>query len=411
MAPRGPLRHRVRRPGRARRRRRSASPSAGPTSTGTRLRAGTPCRSRSSTARAARRLRIFDDVARRRRRRYQADADPAATSRRCAGSSTGPTGGFAQFCFADGYPAVTWSVLDHDRRPKAGLRRAARRLPARDRRGRPAARRRAPGDALALDVHVVSDRRIALTMRHRVIRSGAVATATTRTVGPATCRGRRAHRGSAAAPMVVPATSPADAVGSAVGSHPGRPTARSSAGSASTLAPAAVGPRWHRSPTGMRHRRRDSLRSGGMAGSDAVRRASWQCPTRPFHRPATAAERRDGDPGRSIRSVTRTSTCRPMPKRRGTGAALAARVLPVGGRQEVGDGAHRHRAHGLRVRPHGRQPQDVPGPAEFNALRRVPARAARADPAPARSLLWLLRDRADRAPSSSTSTRPTRSRG
>jgi beta-mannosidase len=31
-----------------------------------------------------------------------------------------PTGGFLQFCFADGHPGVTWSVLDHDRQPKAG---------------------------------------------------------------------------------------------------------------------------------------------------------------------------------------------------------------------------------------------------------------------------------------------------
>jgi beta-mannosidase len=31
-----------------------------------------------------------------------------------------PTGGFLQFCFADGHPAVTWSVLDDDRLPKAG---------------------------------------------------------------------------------------------------------------------------------------------------------------------------------------------------------------------------------------------------------------------------------------------------
>src|SRR5690606_23958181 len=70
-----------------------------------------------------------------------------------------PTGGFAQFCFADGHPAVTWSVLDHARAPKAGydaLRAAcapvivvADRLPETV----------APGDALALDVHVVSDLR------------------------------------------------------------------------------------------------------------------------------------------------------------------------------------------------------------------------------------------------------------
>jgi beta-mannosidase len=70
-----------------------------------------------------------------------------------------PTGGFAQFCFADGHPAVSWSVLDHDRQPKLGLtalREACRpviavaeRLPASV----------AVGQALALDLHVVSDRR------------------------------------------------------------------------------------------------------------------------------------------------------------------------------------------------------------------------------------------------------------
>jgi beta-mannosidase len=70
-----------------------------------------------------------------------------------------PTGGFAQFCFADAMPAVTWSVLGHDRAPKlayAALAAACRpvaviadRLPATV----------APGDPLALDVHVVSDLR------------------------------------------------------------------------------------------------------------------------------------------------------------------------------------------------------------------------------------------------------------
>lgn len=70
-----------------------------------------------------------------------------------------PTGGFAMFLLADGHPGITWSVLDHERRPKLGydaLRSAcqpvivvADRLPATV----------APGDALALDVHVVSDRR------------------------------------------------------------------------------------------------------------------------------------------------------------------------------------------------------------------------------------------------------------
>ncbi len=70
-----------------------------------------------------------------------------------------PTGGFAQFLFADAQPGVTWSVLDHERAPKLGyhaLQQACRpvivvadQLPAAV----------APGAALALDVHVVSDLR------------------------------------------------------------------------------------------------------------------------------------------------------------------------------------------------------------------------------------------------------------
>jgi beta-mannosidase len=92
-----------------------------------------------------------------------------------------PTGGFAQFCFADGHPAVTWSVLGHDRAPKAGyeaLRAAcapvivvADRLPEMV----------APGSSLALDVHVVSD------LRHAI--GGAVVTAELRWIG-----GERAWR-------------------------------------------------------------------------------------------------------------------------------------------------------------------------------------------------------------------------
>jgi beta-mannosidase len=70
-----------------------------------------------------------------------------------------PTGGFAQFCFADAHPAVSWSVLDHDRVPKAAfhaLREACRPvIVVADR----LAAELVPGDALALDVHVVSDLR------------------------------------------------------------------------------------------------------------------------------------------------------------------------------------------------------------------------------------------------------------
>jgi beta-mannosidase len=63
------------------------------------------------------------------------------------------------FSLADGHPAVSWSVLDWERRPKlalAALRAACRpvivvadRLPAEV----------MPGDPLGLDIHVVSDRR------------------------------------------------------------------------------------------------------------------------------------------------------------------------------------------------------------------------------------------------------------
>ncbi|MGH9135726.1 MAG: glycoside hydrolase family 2 protein [Acidimicrobiales bacterium] len=70
-----------------------------------------------------------------------------------------PTGGFCQFLLADAMPAVTWSVLGHDRRAKLGYQALAQacapvivvadRLPPSPH----------PGDAVALDVHVVSDRR------------------------------------------------------------------------------------------------------------------------------------------------------------------------------------------------------------------------------------------------------------
>jgi len=73
-----------------------------------------------------------------------------------------PTGGFVQFLLTDAQPAISWSVLDHDRVPKAGyeaLMEACRpvivvadRLPA----------ELVPGDLLDLDVHVVSDLHVPL---------------------------------------------------------------------------------------------------------------------------------------------------------------------------------------------------------------------------------------------------------
>jgi len=70
-----------------------------------------------------------------------------------------PTGGFCQFSLADSHPAVSNSVLDHERVPKAAyaaLRAAC--APVIVVADRPAASYR-PGSAMALDVHVVSDRR------------------------------------------------------------------------------------------------------------------------------------------------------------------------------------------------------------------------------------------------------------
>ncbi|MDQ1397107.1 MAG: beta-mannosidase [Acidimicrobiaceae bacterium] len=70
-----------------------------------------------------------------------------------------PAGGFCQFSFADGHPAVSWSVLDHDRVPKLGLDAltaacapviiTADRPPAEYRQGQP----------IVLDIHAVSDLR------------------------------------------------------------------------------------------------------------------------------------------------------------------------------------------------------------------------------------------------------------
>ncbi|WP_195210461.1 glycoside hydrolase family 2 protein [Actinomarinicola tropica] len=77
-----------------------------------------------------------------------------------------PTGGFAQFLLADGHPAISHSVLDHERRPKLGhaaLRDACRPvivvadpLPIAD------GRRRGRHASTNVDVHVVSDLRVTL---------------------------------------------------------------------------------------------------------------------------------------------------------------------------------------------------------------------------------------------------------
>ena len=70
-----------------------------------------------------------------------------------------PTGGFAVARLSDAHPGITPSLLDHERRPKAAfdaLAAACRPVIVVAGRTLPA---HAPGDKLALDVHVVSDRR------------------------------------------------------------------------------------------------------------------------------------------------------------------------------------------------------------------------------------------------------------
>lgn len=70
-----------------------------------------------------------------------------------------PTGGFCLFSFADGHPAVSWSILDHHREPKRSFDTVtdacrpvivvAERPPAEVR----------PGNPVSMDIHVVSDLR------------------------------------------------------------------------------------------------------------------------------------------------------------------------------------------------------------------------------------------------------------
>ncbi|MHB1535620.1 MAG: glycoside hydrolase family 2 protein, partial [Acidimicrobiales bacterium] len=80
-----------------------------------------------------------------------------------------PTGGFCQFLLADAQPAVTWSLLDHERVPKAGwaalVAACAPVIVVCDRPSEVYS----PGERLRLDVHAVSDLRVPI--------AGATATA------------------------------------------------------------------------------------------------------------------------------------------------------------------------------------------------------------------------------------------
>ncbi len=74
-----------------------------------------------------------------------------------------PTGGFCLFLLADAQPAVSWSVLDHERRPKAAyhaVTRACAPVIITADRPEPAYR---PASRLTLDLHAISDLRYRLT--------------------------------------------------------------------------------------------------------------------------------------------------------------------------------------------------------------------------------------------------------
>ncbi|MDQ6782571.1 MAG: hypothetical protein M3063_03815 [Actinomycetota bacterium] len=74
-----------------------------------------------------------------------------------------PTGGFCQFLLADAQPAISWSVLDHERQAKAGYHAlAAACEPVIVVADRPAASYW-PGETIALAIHVVNDLRVPIT--------------------------------------------------------------------------------------------------------------------------------------------------------------------------------------------------------------------------------------------------------
>jgi beta-mannosidase len=95
-----------------------AAPSAGPTSTGTRSSSATgstwprsPNGSRPPTTPPSPRGATPP--------RRSRPTWCATRWRRCAASSTGPTGGFAVHALADAHPAISAAMLDHERVPKA----------------------------------------------------------------------------------------------------------------------------------------------------------------------------------------------------------------------------------------------------------------------------------------------------
>ncbi len=72
-----------------------------------------------------------------------------------------PTGGFAQFCLADAHPGVSWSLLDHRRRPKLAWDAVRAACATTVVTVSPLPDHLHPGDVVSLDLHVVTDARIA----------------------------------------------------------------------------------------------------------------------------------------------------------------------------------------------------------------------------------------------------------
>ena len=323
------------------------SPSAGPTSTGTRSRGITRCSAtcsngacRPADAKSFDEWRD-DDAGVPGRAAAAADRRPAPpevrADRRLRACSRSPIRSRSS----------SWSVLDHERVAEA------RATPRCATRAGPCSRwsNRAPGSS-------TSSTTPAPTLRRR------------------RARGRR----STAASRAGPATSPADGI-AFVGRVDARPTPSTSrsmlehpdAGRVAQPVPAA------RPARGDRGVRRPIARRFGFAPASAcldfgftkARAARSESPA--VERHEAVQSRRGVNMARTIdRTAKRRRHRRVALRRSGRSAGRPADrpVLPIGGRQEVGDGGHRHRPDGLRPRPHDRQPQAVPLEGGAQPLRR-----------------------------------------
>jgi beta-mannosidase len=171
-----------------------------------------------------------------------------------------PTGGFAVFCLNDSQPAVTWSLLDHERVPKAAfaaLKKAC--APVLVVADWPAPSY-SPGSVLSVDVHVVNDLREVLdhaVLEARLIWPGggrAWRFAGEVSAGPATFVGRLIAR----LPEV--ASLKAATAGEEATANPGTTTANAG--------PSPLGPSW---PLALQLQ----LRWAGSAEPAANRYESW----------------------------------------------------------------------------------------------------------------------------------------